>query len=73
MLCAPPTPVKRWYAPFEASTYTGLSARTLRDYVSRGDLRAYRIGPRQIRYDVADLDALLQPVAAVAVEVRDAS
>lgn len=64
MPSTPLTAEKRWYPEAEASDYTGLTGRTLRKYVSQGRLRAYRIGPRQIRYDVADLDALLEPIPA---------
>ncbi|MFC0248750.1 helix-turn-helix domain-containing protein [Citricoccus parietis] len=40
----------------------GLSESTVRRLISRGDLRAYRIGKRIIRIDPADLDALFTEV-----------
>ena len=36
--------------------------RTIRRYISSGDLPAYRIGPRQIRVRASDVDALLVPI-----------
>ncbi len=40
--------------------------RTLRRRISEGRLKAYRVGPRQIRIKVADLDALLAPIPTAA-------
>lgn len=34
--------------------------------IARGDLRAYRYGPRLIRIDAADLRAMRQPVTSLA-------
>lgn len=45
-----------------ASERCGLSVKTLRRYISGGRLRAYRVGPRSLRIDEADLDALSRPV-----------
>lgn len=46
----------------EAAEQRGLSDSTIRRLISRGELRAYRIGPRLIRIDPADLDALFTEV-----------
>jgi excisionase family DNA binding protein len=45
-----------------AADYLGVTERTIRNYVSRGQLRAYRVGGRLVRVDQADLDALLRPI-----------
>lgn len=37
------------------------SVSTLRNFTARGDLPAYRFGPRMIRIRRQDLEALLQP------------
>lgn len=47
----------------EAATRAGVSPRTIRRYIAAGHLPAYRLGPRLIRVAVADLDALVRPVA----------
>lgn len=46
----------------DAADHLGTSERTIRRYVAAGKLVAYRLGPRMIRVDVAELDALLTPV-----------
>jgi excisionase family DNA binding protein len=45
----------------EAAARLDISTRTLRRYIAAGRLTAYRIGPRLIRIDAAELDQL--PVA----------
>jgi excisionase family DNA binding protein len=45
-----------------AAEYLGVTERTIRNYVSRGQLRAYRVGGRLVRVDQADLDELLRPI-----------
>lgn len=47
----------------EAALYRGISVSTIRRMISRGELRAYRIGPRIIRIDPADLDRVAVQVA----------
>ena len=41
-----------------ASRYADIPIRTLRDWIAKGLLPAYRIGPRQIQIDLNDIDAL---------------
>ena len=45
----------------EAAARLDISTRTLRRYIAAGRLTAYRIGPRLIKIDAAELDQL--PVA----------
>jgi excisionase family DNA binding protein len=40
----------------------GCSTRTVRRYISDGRLTGYRMGPRLIRVDMAEVDALLSPI-----------
>jgi excisionase family DNA binding protein len=57
-----PTP-RRWLNQAQAAEYLGVTNRTVRGYVSRGTLPGHKIkGSRLIRFDVADLDALMQPI-----------
>jgi excisionase family DNA binding protein len=46
----------------EARAYLNVSEWTLRRYVASGDLKAYRLGGRDLRFDISDLDALMKPV-----------
>jgi excisionase family DNA binding protein len=41
---------------------TGLSEKTLRRYISTGRIHGYRLGPKLIRIDLTELDALLRPI-----------
>lgn len=50
----------------QAAAYLGVCTKTLRRYVSDGRLNAYRVGPRNLRYLVSELDALARPVVTVA-------
>jgi excisionase family DNA binding protein len=46
-----------------APAYTGLSLRTLRRLIERGELRAYKVvGTRAVMVDTDDLDSLMVPV-----------
>lgn len=46
----------------DAAQYAGVHPRTLRRYIAAGRLTGYRLGPRVIRIDVDELDALLAPI-----------
>jgi excisionase family DNA binding protein len=48
------------------AAYAGVSAHTLRRRISAGDLPAYRFGPRLIRVDLNDIDAMLRPTGGAA-------
>lgn len=41
----------------EVAEQFGLSTRTIRRYIAAGHLTAYRVGPRVIRLDVAEVEA----------------
>jgi excisionase family DNA binding protein len=43
-----------------------VSERTIRRYVSTGRLTGYRTGPRLLRVDRAEVDAMLEPIPTVA-------
>ncbi len=45
-----------------AAKYANVSTRSLRRYIAVGRLRGYRVGPRLIKVDIADLEAILVPV-----------
>ncbi|WP_370448968.1 helix-turn-helix domain-containing protein [Micrococcus sp. RIT608] len=50
----------------EVADYTGTSPSSVRRWIARGELRAYKYGPRAIRIDPADVDAMRQPVTSLA-------
>lgn len=48
----------------QAAAYLGVTDRSIRNYISRGQLRAYRVGDRLVRVDARDVDAMLRPIPA---------
>jgi excisionase family DNA binding protein len=39
-----------------------VSTRTIRRWIAGGRLRGYRVGPRLIKVDLSDVDAILRPI-----------
>lgn len=60
-----PLPGARWATLFEAAEYANIPARTMRDWITKGWLPAYRMGPRQIQIDLNDVDALRRRIPTV--------
>lgn len=54
----------RWTSIDEAAAYAAVNPRTIRRYIARGFLTGARFGPRLIRVDLNELDAMLRPIAA---------
>lgn len=50
----------------QAATWLNTSETTVRRMIARGDLQAYRFGPRLIRVDPSDLIALATAVTPMA-------
>lgn len=58
------SPHARRYASMkEAAAYVQVSDRHIRHLVSTGKLTGYRLGARAVRVDLAELDALMEPIA----------
>ncbi|MCF3939069.1 helix-turn-helix domain-containing protein [Gordonia tangerina] len=57
-----PTVSRRLESLTNAAEYADVSTRTIRRYIAAGRLTAYRVGPRLIKVDLNDLDAMLRPV-----------
>jgi len=53
---------RRYASLAQAADWYGMSQRSLRRMIAEGELRAYRVGKRQIRIRVSDLDALAKPI-----------
>ncbi len=61
-----PNPSRRWLTQAQAGERIGVTDRTIRNLVARGELKGYRLGSgRTIRIDADELDALLRPIPAV--------
>lgn len=45
-----------------AAAYSDLSNRTIRRYIAEGRLPGYRVGPRLVKVDLDDLDAITRPI-----------
>ncbi len=54
---------RRRYVPLQdGAAYAGVAVKTLRRWIARGDLTGYRAGPRLIRVDLNEIDAMLRPI-----------
>lgn len=56
---------RRWITQAEAAERLGVTDRTIRNLIARGELTGYRLGQRAIRLDVNEVDACLKPIPAV--------
>lgn len=59
-----PTARRRYETLQSAADRLAVDTRTLRRWIAAGRLEAYRTGPRLLRLDVDEVDALLAPVSA---------
>jgi excisionase family DNA binding protein len=50
----------------QAAQYADVHARTIRRWIASGHLKAVRVGPRLIKVDRHELDAMLRPVGGSA-------
>lgn len=57
-----PTTQRRLTSVNAAAEYAGVSSKTIRRMVSRGQLTGYRFGNRLIRIDADELNAILRPI-----------
>lgn len=55
-----PPAYRRWLTQAEAAEYLGVTDRTIRNLISRGQLRGYRLGTRAVRLDARELDNALR-------------
>lgn len=46
----------------EAADYCGVNIGTIRRWLRAGHVSAVRVGPRNLRFDPAELDKVFQPV-----------
>lgn len=60
---SPSRPTKRrWLTQAEAAEHLGVTDRTLRRMIARGELPAYKLGTKMTRINEADLDACLRRI-----------
>jgi len=50
----------------ESAALVGVSHKTVRRWISSGRLTAYKMGPRLVRIDAAELDGMLRPIPTAA-------
>ena len=50
----------------KAAEYANCNPRTIRRRISEGALTGYRFGPRLLRIDLDELDALMRPIPSAA-------
>ena len=54
--------VRRLESIAHAAEYLGVADKTIRRYIAAGRLTGYRAGPRLIRVDLNELDAMLRVI-----------
>lgn len=64
-----PPSFRRWLSQSEAAEYLGVTDRTIRNFIARGDLKAVRLrGSRLIRIDLHELEQMLRPIPSAGVD-----
>ncbi|SDD89766.1 helix-turn-helix domain-containing protein [Nocardioides lianchengensis] len=58
----PPPPTRRLVGINQASEYADVHPITIRRWVAAGRVPAYRAGPRLLKIDLNELDAMLRPI-----------
>lgn len=58
-------PTRRLASIPTAAEYAAVCTKTIRRRISDGSLTGYRMGPRVIRVDLDELDALLRPIPTI--------
>jgi len=59
---APARPARRLESLSSAADYADVCPRTVRRWIATGLLTGYRAGPKLLRVDLNELDAMLTPV-----------
>ena len=50
----------------DAAAYLGVNVRSIRNLLTDGRLKAYKLGPRIVRIRLSDIDAALEPYTEAA-------
>jgi excisionase family DNA binding protein len=58
----PSKAIRRLDSIQNAAAYAGVSTKTIRRRISDGSLTGFRMGPRLLRVDLNELDAMLRPI-----------
>ena len=58
------TSPRRWASLTLGAEHIGVSDKTMRRMIAAGRITGYRVGPRLIRVDLNELDAMLRPIPA---------
>lgn len=53
-------------SPAEVADYLGVTDRTIRNLLSAGHLRAYKVGNKTVRFRRDEVDAAMTPMGAAA-------
>lgn len=61
-----PQPERRWASMQQAADHIGVTTRTIRQMITDGKVRGYRINARLYRVDLNEIDAALQPFGGAA-------
>ncbi len=63
---APEAPSPRWASVRDTAAYLNVGERTVTDKVAKGEIPAYKFGPKLVRIDLNDVDAMMTPITSAA-------
>ncbi len=72
-MTALPRQQRRYSSIAAAADLVGTSPKTIRRRIADGSLTGYRMGPRLIRVDLAELDAMFRPIPTAEAEITGGS
>lgn len=55
---------RRWATRAEVAQYLGVHPNTVKRWATEGRITTYSVGPRLVRYDLAEIDQMLTPSTA---------
>ena len=64
------SPTTQYVTIADAAARLGVNSKTLRRRIADGTLTAHRCGPKLIRLDPAEVDALLRPIPSATTTAK---
>lgn len=60
-------PARKLAGVFEAARYCDVDHKTIRDWIAKGLITGYRVGPKLLKVDMNEIDrVIIRPVSAAA-------
>ena len=59
-------PARKWVSTKQIAEHLGVSDRTVREKIARGEFTGYRLNARFVRLDLNEVDAAMRPFGGAA-------